>query len=221
MSEPDFLARTRQSYDVSAADYAEWIAAELAAKPLDRALLTGFAELVRTAGGGPVADIGCGPGRITKYLAGWGLSVFGIDLSPGMIAAARRTHPGLRFDVGSMTDLEIDDGRLGGIVAWYSTIHMPDVELPGVFAEFARVLAPGGYLQLAFQTGSGTACYDTFGEHPVSLDFHRRSPDDVVALLERAGLRMHTRTVREPDSTGGFPEPTPQGYLLARKPDDG
>lgn len=218
MDEPDFLARTRRSYDVAAEDYAEWIAPELAAKPLDRALLSGFAELVRVAEAGPVADIGCGPGRITEHLAGLGLTVFGIDLSPGMVAAAQRRHPELRFEVGSMTDLDLDDGELGGIVAWYSTIHVPDAQLPGAFAEFARALAPGGYLQLAFQTGTGTARYDAFGEHAVSLDFHRREPDDLVALLEPAGLRTCARTVREPDSAGAFPEPTSQGYLLARKP---
>lgn len=221
MDEPDFLARTRRSYDVAAEDYAVWIAPELAAKPLDRALLSGFAELVRTAGNGPVADIGCGPGRITDHLAGLGLPVFGIDLSPGMVAAARARYPELRFDVGSMTGLDLDDGRLGGIVAWYSTIHVPDAELPGAFAEFARVLAPGGYLQLAFQIGSGSRRYDAFGEHAVTLDFHRRSPDDVAALLERAGLRTCARTVREADPGGTFPEPTPQGYVLARRPGNG
>lgn len=96
MTEPDFLRRTRGSYDTVADDYGVWIKGELAAKPLDRAMLGLFAELVRTAGGGPVADIGCGPGRVTAHLTDLGLSVFGIDLSPNMIALARRTHPGLR-----------------------------------------------------------------------------------------------------------------------------
>jgi 2-polyprenyl-3-methyl-5-hydroxy-6-metoxy-1,4-benzoquinol methylase len=49
-------------------------------------------------------DVGCGTGRITAHLRQLGVDVFGIDLSPGMIEVARRDHPGLRFDLGSMTE---------------------------------------------------------------------------------------------------------------------
>jgi SAM-dependent methyltransferase len=62
-------------------------------------------------------------------------------------------RPDLRFDEGSLTAVDAADGALGGIVAWYSIIHMPPEELPVVFAEFRRVLAPGGHLLLAFQVG--------------------------------------------------------------------
>ncbi|MBE9373615.1 class I SAM-dependent methyltransferase [Saccharopolyspora sp. HNM0983] len=218
MSEPDPAERTRRSYDAAAEDYAAWIGAELAAKPLDRALLGGFAELVRSAKTGPVADIGCGTGRISAHLAGLGLPVFGIDLAPRMVALARRAHPELRFEVGTMTDLALDDAGLAGIVAWYSTIHVPDEQLPRAFAEFARTLAPGGYLQLGFQAGEGVVHYESFGEHAVALDFHRRHPEDVVAMLRRAGLQPCARTVREADVGGDFPERTPQAFVLARKP---
>jgi hypothetical protein len=47
VTEPDFLRSTRASYNAVATDYAERFRDELAAKPLDRALLAGFAELVR------------------------------------------------------------------------------------------------------------------------------------------------------------------------------
>jgi predicted RNA methylase len=57
-----------------AADYAERYKTGLEAKPLDRALLAGFAELVRADGAGPVADLGCGPGRVTAHLHALGLS---------------------------------------------------------------------------------------------------------------------------------------------------
>ncbi|MPZ82437.1 MAG: methyltransferase domain-containing protein [Actinophytocola sp.] len=218
MTEPDFVRRTRSSYDTVADDYGVWIRGELAAKPLDRALLGGFAELVRATGAGPVADIGCGPGRVAAHLTGLGLTVFGIDLSPKMVALARRTYPDLRFDEGSMTALDIADGTLGGVVAWYTVIHIPDELLPGVFAEFNRVLAPGGYLQLAFQVGDETMHRTEAGGHSISLDFHRRRPDRVAELLSEAGYAVHARTVRAPDGYGDFPEQTPQGFVLARKP---
>jgi SAM-dependent methyltransferase len=153
MTEATFLPDTRAAYDAVAADYAARFDAELAAKPLDRALLAAFAELVHAADVGPVADLGCGPGHSTAQLQSLGLSVFGIDLSPGMVAVARGAHPGLRFDEGSMTSLDLPDGAAGGIVALYSTIHLPPESLPVAFSEFHRVLAPGGHALLAFQVG--------------------------------------------------------------------
>nr|WP_240943201.1 class I SAM-dependent methyltransferase [Planosporangium thailandense] len=88
-------------------------------------MLVAFAELVRATGAGPVADLGCGPGYVTAYLCSLGLTAFGVDLSPEMIALARQAYPALRFDVGSMTALELEDGALGGVLARYSIIHTP------------------------------------------------------------------------------------------------
>jgi SAM-dependent methyltransferase len=167
--QPDFLRATRASYDAVAADYSEHFRDELAAKPLDRAMLAGFAELVHTAGTGPVADIGCSTGRVTAHLNDVGLDVFGVDLSPEMVAVARRSHPDLRFDVGSMLALELPDGALGGVMAWYSIIHIPQERLPEVFAGFCRVLAPGG-LVLAFQAGDEPLHLTQALGHAISLD---------------------------------------------------
>jgi SAM-dependent methyltransferase len=72
----------------------------LAGKRYARAALALFVELLRAEGGGPVADVGCGPGHVTAHLHDSGLDAFGIDLSPVMIDIARREHPGLRFEVG-------------------------------------------------------------------------------------------------------------------------
>jgi SAM-dependent methyltransferase len=170
VTESSYLRATRVAYDTVAVDYAELLSTELAAKPLDRALVAAFAELVQAAGVGPVADLGCGPGRVTAHLHSLGLTAFGVDLSPAMVAVARRAHPGLRFDEGSMTALDLTDGVLGGIVAWYSINHTPPDRLPVVFAEFHRVLGPGGHLLLAFQVGDERVHLEQAYGHPVSLD---------------------------------------------------
>ena len=104
MPDHDYISETRIAYDTVAADYAAVLEDALAAAPLERALLGTFAELVQAGGGGPVADVGCGPGRITTYLDGLGLDVSGVDLSPEMVAVARRAYPGLVFQVGTMTE---------------------------------------------------------------------------------------------------------------------
>ncbi|MGC5332666.1 class I SAM-dependent DNA methyltransferase [Micromonospora sp. DT62] len=209
---------TRSSYDALAVDYAERLQDELVANPWERAVLTAFADLVRAAGNGPVADVGCGPGRLTGYLHGLGLDAFGVDLSPRMVEVARRAHPDLRFDVGAMPDLGLPDASLGGIVAWYSTIHVPDELLPATFADFHRTLTPGGHLVLAFQVGDEPLHLTEALGHPVSLEFRRRRPDRVAELLTDAGLDVRVRMVREPEAFGSQPERTPQAYLVARRP---
>lgn len=215
MDEPEYVGRTRESYDGFAEEFAGWIRGELAGRPIERGLLDAFAEI---AAGGLVADLGCGAGRVTGYLRERGVDAFGVDLSARLVGIARREYPGVRFDVGSMLALEVADGALDGLVAWYSIIHVPDEDLPRVFAEFRRVLAPGAPALLAFQVGDRVEHRTSAGGHAVSLDFHHRTPDQVSALLERAGLQESARLVRAPDTGGEFPEDTPQAFLLARRP---
>jgi SAM-dependent methyltransferase len=220
VTEADFLQETRNSYNALAAAYAERYRGELAPRALDRGVLGAFAELVlgRVGNSTTVADVGCGPGRVTALLSSLGVDAFGVDLSPAMIEMARRDYPELRFKVGSMLELDIPAGSLGGVLAWYSTIHVPDDRLPDAFAEFRRVLVPGGYLLLGFQVGD-TVLHRTEGlGQPVSVDFHQRQPDWVAAVLKQAGFAMYATVVREADSIGEFTENTPQAFLLARLP---
>ncbi|GGS54705.1 methyltransferase domain-containing protein [Streptomyces griseoviridis] len=203
----------RAFYDTIAEDYAERFRSAGAGTPLDRALMGAFAELVGPDG--EVADLGCGPGRVTAHLASLGLRVFGLDLSASMLEIARREHPGLRFEQGSMLELDLPDGSLAGAVSWYSSIHTPRERLPDLFAEVGRVLAPGGHLLLAFQVGDGPQLLDRPFGHPVSLDFQRRRPEAVAELLERAGFTVLSRTVRvqEEDTSAKVP----QACLIARR----
>ncbi|HEV7931638.1 MAG TPA: class I SAM-dependent methyltransferase, partial [Actinomadura sp.] len=113
---PDtWLSDTRSSYNTDASGYTEKIRGLLGASPYLRASLALFAELVHGAGGGPVVDVGCGPGYVTGHLHDAGVDAFGIDLSPEMIAIARRDYPDLRFEVGTMTDLDLADDSVAGV----------------------------------------------------------------------------------------------------------
>jgi ubiquinone/menaquinone biosynthesis C-methylase UbiE len=215
MTEPAFLRGTRDSYDLLAGHFAEDWRDELDRKPYDRAMLSVFAELVRAAGGGPVTDVGCGAGRITGFLHKEGLDADGMDLSPGMLAAARRDYPDLRFTEGDMLHLDLGDASRAAVLAWYSIIHLPRERVPDAFAEFHRVLEPGGYLQLAFQVGNDDPHRTEGYGKAIDLQFHRHQPELVAEQLTTAGLPVRACLTREPVDG----EPRPQAFILARKPE--
>lgn len=214
MVDSAFIAATRDSYDALAAEHADVVASGLHDRPLDRALLATFAELIRAGGNELVADVGCGPGRVTILLSQLGLEAFGIDLSPGMLAVARRTYPQLRFEEGSMLALDLPDTSLGGLLAYYSIIHIPWEQRAQVFAEFHRVLAPGGVAMLVFQVGAEQGRRTDVLGTTVALDWYRQQPDEVAGLLQEAGFDLWMTAVRERADT----EKVSQGYLIVRKP---
>ncbi len=212
-TEPVDIRATRDAYDQMAEPYTERLAGALAADPFDRAMLGLFAELVHADGGGPVADIGCGPGRITTHLDALGLDVSGIDLSPEMIRLARAARPDLRYEVGTMEALPIGEGTLGGLMAWYSVIHLPPERVPGVLAEFARALRAGGRLLMAFQTtdpGLDLQPHD----HKVTKSY-RWSVSRMQELLRPCGFEVAARLLREPEPEGLYGA----GYLIATRVD--
>jgi SAM-dependent methyltransferase len=212
-SEPADVTETRTAYDLVAADYAELLRDELAGKPLDRAILRAFADHVAADGGGPVADLGCGPGRIAGFLAGLGVDVFGVDLSPGMVEVARREHPGIRFEVGSMAALPIAGAALAGALAWYSIIHTPEERQAALFGEFARVVRPGGWVLLGFQVGEDIVHLTHAYGHDIDLRTRRQSVVRVRERLEVAGFDTVAELLREPLA----PEKSRQGFVLARR----
>src|SRR5262249_54181649 len=144
-----------EGYDRLADEYARRLFHELEQKPFDRELLHRFAAEVD--GRGQVCDVGCGPGQVARYLYDRGATVFGLDLSPGMLQQARQLNPKITFREGNMLALDIPDGTLAGITAFYAIVNIPKRLLPVVFGEFHRVLEPGGQLLLAFHIGNAAA----------------------------------------------------------------
>ncbi|WAU82581.1 class I SAM-dependent methyltransferase [Streptomyces sp. Qhu-G9] len=210
-----WLEDTRTSYDTVAASYADQVRNLRDEAPEERAVLAMFADLVSFRGGGPVVDVGCGPGRITAHLRQLGVDAYGIDLSPGMIEVARGDHPGLRFELGSMTDLDLSDGSMAGLVAWYSLIHIPDTQIGTVFENFHRVLQPGGSLLLSFHLGDASKVKtEGYGGYPMRVHVHICQHSQMIGWLNEAGFTVEERrTLTSAESTLG-------GILLAfRQPD--
>ncbi len=204
---------TQSSYDRVAEEYARRVYGELAGKPLDRKLLDWLIEKV--GGRGVIADIGCGPGQIARYLSDHGAAACGVDLSPGMLAQARTLNPGLEFTQADMRTLEgIADGAYAGITAFYSIIHVPESDLVTAFTTFKRVLQPGGVVLLAFHLGAEIKHLDEWWGEPVSVDFIFYSRETIKQKLAEAGFTVEEALERDP-----YPEvefASRRGYIFAR-----
>lgn len=206
-----WLSDIRSSYDTDASGYAEKVRGLLDGMPYLRASLALFAELVHGAGGGPVADVGCGTGYVTGYLHDAGVEAFGIDLSPEMIAIARRDRPDLRFDVGTMTDLDLAGDSVAGIVAFWSVVHVPDDAMPGVCEEFRRVLRPRGWLLVGFHVGDQAQhTSEGYTGRPINVTSHHRRPSKIRGWLRDAGFTTEAELVIAPD------EDVPGAVIIAR-----
>ena len=201
------------SYDAIAEEYAGQYFTELDGKPFDREILDRFAASVK--GRGRICDLGCGPGQIARYLATRGVDAFGIDASAAMTATARRLNPTLDFHQGDFFALDLADGALAGIAAFYSLIHCARDDLGRAVTEVSRVLARGGRVLMAVHAGTGEVTREeAFGKRTafVATLF---SDDEVRAALGRAGLRLDELTQRPPYA---FEYQSTRIYAIATKP---
>ena len=125
---------------------------------------------------------------------------------------ARRDHPGLRFEVGSMTDLSLPDASVAGLLAFWSLIHVPDDGVPAVFGHFRRALRDGGPLLLGFHAGDGSRMKTLgYGGHPMKVCIHYRQPVQVAAWLRDAGFTVEAQMLLDPG------ESMPGALLFARR----
>ncbi len=208
-------ARVRSSYDAVAAVYADNLVNEVSGLPFERWLLD---RVAAHADGGPVVEVGCGPGHITAYLADAGADATGIDLSPGMIEQARSRFPEGTYEVGDLRRLMRPVTATGwsAVLGWYSLIHLAGSELPDAVAALARPLAADGWLVLAMHAGSLVRHNDEWFDVPIDLDFVYHEAADVVAVVEAAGLVDVEWYLRGPMTHRG--ETTNRLYVVAHKP---
>jgi SAM-dependent methyltransferase len=206
--------RIARDYDRIAESYARELSGELTGKPLDRALLRYLVELAE--GRGPVGDLGCGPGHVTRYLADLGADVVGVDLSAEMVRVASTTHPDLRFVVGDLRCLPLPDGALGAAIAFYSLIHFDrDEDLRVACREIARVLAPGAAVLVAYHRGNRVLYPGEMWGSPVDLGFRFLADRTVTAALIEAGLEVTAQIRRQPYP--GVEHPSQRTYLIAAR----
>ncbi len=189
--------RLGSSYDLVASKYERRFIDELQGKPRDRELLEAFAMSV----GDPVVEVGCGPGQIGLFIRERGRRVVGMDLSPEMAKLAKG-----RLDAATAADmraLPFATGALGGLVAFYSLIHVRRAEIDGVLRELHRVLRPRGRLLFSAHEGQGEVELDEFIGEPVPIAATFFTLDELVAATRAAGLDVALAERRSPHPSEG------------------
>lgn len=219
------LERTRRSYDGIAAPYRKQFENELEDKPFDSEFIGSLAASVPA--GARVVDLGCGPGQVGRYMAGRGAIVTCVDLSLEMLrqaVAAGATSGAAQAD---MRGLPLRDGSVDAVVAFYSLVHIPPLEIAGVLREVRRALMPGGRVAVATHAripaeragserleGGGIRVGDMLG-HPVELDFYFYGAAQLTAALESTGYTAVDARERDP-----YPDVevgTRRAYVTARR----
>jgi uncharacterized protein len=207
--------KVRAAYATIAESYAEQRSDELTGQPFESWLLRRVVEL---SDGAPVIEVGSGPGHVAAFLAEAGADATGLDFTPAMVDQARRRFPGVSYQVGDLRRLmrpSTHDGW-GAVLAWYSLIHLAASELPPAIASLARPLRANGWLVLALGTGAEVRTVTDWFAHEIDLDFVLHDPNEVLAVVEQAGLLDVEWYQRGPVTARG--ETTQRLYVLARKP---
>jgi SAM-dependent methyltransferase len=145
-----------------------------------------------------------------------GVKVCGVDLSPEMIANARRLSPEIEFRQGDMLGLDAPNDAYAGIAAFYSIIHVAREDLERAFCEMKRALRPGGLLLLAFHLGEETIHLDAWWEKPVCVDFFLFRAEEVTQYLRAAGFEIEEVLEREPYLE--VEHQSRRAYIFARRP---
>jgi len=177
-----------EAYARRAEEYAELLGTLEAMAPADVRRIESWARGAE----GPLLDLGCGPGHWTAHLAALGREVEGWDPVEEFIGIARRRHPGTGFRRAALEDLSTGPGDWGGILAWYSLIHLEPAELPAALGLLHDALRPSGHLLLGFFDG---ARQEPFDHAVATAQFWPAAR--MVALVEEAGFEIVEVETRE------------------------
>jgi ubiquinone/menaquinone biosynthesis C-methylase UbiE len=160
---------------------------------LDIDLFAASPLLERRVPGARIVDLGCGTGRIGRWLAERGAAeVVGVDRTPAMLrhAEARgvyaRTHP------GDVKQTGLDSGSFDGATTSLVLCHVAD--LGAFFTEAARLLVPGGFVAIVdfhpffMMNGVPTHFDDPSSGAPLAIENHVHALSDFFTAATGAGF---------------------------------
>jgi SAM-dependent methyltransferase len=155
---------TLEAYDQNAASFAEdW---ESQPSPDD---IYDIAR--RFFGNGPTADIGCGSGRDTAWLAQNGFAATGYDASGGLLTEARRLHPNIQFHHAALPELSgIAEANFANVFCETVIMHLPPDAIAASVRRLMAILKPQGTLYLSWRVTEGPDKRDETGRLYAAFD---------------------------------------------------
>jgi SAM-dependent methyltransferase len=198
----DVLSRVVAAARATAADPDRLTASDFRSQ--DQLHAGGFAATERLAAaagfvaGEGLLDAGSGLGGSARYLVErYGVTVDAVDLTPDFVAAAREIDRLCGLDrlitqhLGSVLALPFNPGLFD--VVWCQYVAMNVDDKPKMFAEFFRVLKPGGRLVLALAAAgpAGPPVYPMPWARSADYSF-LVTPQAITQGLTSAGFRLRT-----------------------------
>ncbi|MFA5303559.1 MAG: class I SAM-dependent methyltransferase [Candidatus Nanoarchaeia archaeon] len=145
--------------------------------------------------GSRVIDIGCGPGRDSKYFSDKNLDVTGVDLTDNFLKIAKSKVPKADFLKMDMRQLSFNDESFEGVWCNGAFLHIPKYENSATLKEFYRVLKPEGVMYLSVKIGEG--------EQIVKKDYWKGrklfiyySQEEIIGLLKNTGFEIINTIIR-------------------------
>ena len=189
--------KTRQAYNLVAQRYHELFHDEMNEKAYDRELLDRFASNFNHDS--LICDAGCGPsGHIGRYVFEKGIPVVGVDIADRCVELARQQNPAMRFVQGDIGRLGFADETFDGIIAYYSIIDTPKSCVGRLYAEFHRVLRPGGRLLVAVKVGETEEYLTELLGIETEIYFSFFTQDDVRRYYQEGGFAIEFLEQRNP-----------------------
>jgi ubiquinone/menaquinone biosynthesis C-methylase UbiE len=188
--EPAYYATSRRVYGSWFASIYDAITAPV------RYLRRRVARLARIEPGMRVLDVATGTGAQARAFAEAGADVVGIDLSPRMLAIARRKSRGssIEYVEGDATGLSRPNACFDAACVSFALHEMPATIRAKVVAELARVTRPGGTIVIVDYTRPRHRVWRFVVEHVIAV--FERAPyreflqSDLNQLLARSGIAV-------------------------------
>jgi ubiquinone/menaquinone biosynthesis C-methylase UbiE len=188
---------TQQAYNLAAQKYHDLFHNEMNEKEYDRKLLDSLAA--KFTNDSLICDAGCGPsGHIGRCLFEKGIKVVGVDISEKCVELARLNNPGMKFECADISSMPFDDNSFNGLISYYSIINTPKIYVSRIFAEFRRVLKPGGYLLVAVKAGFAEGYIDDLLGIKIKIYSALFTQEEIVGYFKEAGFALEFIDKRNP-----------------------
>ena len=192
----EFYRQNAQRYSQLSHEYTHSVYTDASHPALnsDRDLLN---QATKLAPGKRGLDAGCGAGARDVYLLHtWGFDAYGIDAVQENISLGREQHPEIadKLQVSDLRQpLAFETGFFDLVLCNAVIQHLTtETAEATTIPELARILAPGGVLQLMFKAGSGVATIRdrAYGADAVDRSFQLYDERRILGILEECGCSL-------------------------------